>query len=365
MDPFKCRLLSETTHLPSQLWQVPVLMRSANRHHVPDEAMPTKIELPTDDASVDVLRRVRSRLLMSTYRSMGTGGNGGKVDWNGIFAKYDQDHNGELDIQEFTQALRHDLRISPKEVGSHEIDMLFRLLDNDSSGSITVSELLSFVYATGMSLRPPQSEVSDSDVRRRLRAAARKCGVSCKDWRGLFQRYAQDGSGAISLREFRMALRRDLKLSQWELTERESKHVYDLFEGEGENPGLVNASELVSWLSVGADNPDDALPRCTVQPQRGVPGSDNSRQRKPTWARPWLLERGLVTDGQLTRWLDETSTHESVARKRHHIDASRCGGRTRSLTDLNRHTARASKPTSRLAIGGKDVVGLMYDTTYW
>jgi len=248
MQPWKRRILTESTHLPSQLWQVPVLVRTANRHidaSQEQEAQKTRIELPTDEESLEILRRVRSRILMSTYRVQGVAG--GRADWRSVFGKYDLNHNGDLSLDELVRAVRAEMRIGPKELSNDDIGRLFRVLDVDNSGGVTITELLAFIHATGISMRQ-RREVTDDEVKKKLLRAAAKVGVQPKDWLGLFQRYGQDGSSALTVSQLRQAVRRDLKLSQWEFTEQELRHLYSQLDGCGSSAAGVGAANLVAFL---------------------------------------------------------------------------------------------------------------------
>jgi len=60
-------------------------------------------------------------------------------------------------------------------------------------------------------------------------------------------------------------------------------------------------------------------------------------RRKPEWANPWVLEKGLVTDLQLNNWVEANSK------------AARGRPRQRSMVDFDRNTGRQSRLTSRLA----------------
>lgn len=322
LQPWKRRLLSETTHLPSQLWQAPILVRLANKRldaQCATQAQRSKVSLPTDPESVELLRKIRSRINMSSYRQMSTTG---APDWRALFTKYDRDRSGLLEYTEIRDAVRTDMKISPSDISEPDIRWLFKILDEDGSGSVTITELLAFLHTTEKQLTRPRKEVTDAGVRRKLIGAAVKNNLDWGDWRGIFQRYDAQGSGSIKLGELRMAMRRDVKLSQWDLSETELRHLFTRLEEEG--AGGVTATALVDFLKQ-----EDEEKSVEVMAPR--------RRKQPAWARPWLLERGLNTDSQWENWMSGTS-------------GIHAGRKCCSLVDLNRHSSRKTRPSSRFAV---------------
>ena len=64
------------------------------------------------------------------------------IGWTTIFEMYDDDGSGELDIEEFTNAVRKECEISAAAVPDSEIEELFNVIDVDGSGGIDSSELM-------------------------------------------------------------------------------------------------------------------------------------------------------------------------------------------------------------------------------
>ena len=63
------------------------------------------------------------------------------VGWDLIFKKYDDDNSGELELDEFTRAVREECQLSEDAVPDSEIEELFGVIDSDQSGAIDSDEL--------------------------------------------------------------------------------------------------------------------------------------------------------------------------------------------------------------------------------
>ena len=86
----------------------------------------------------DVLPRVRSKIQAAAYVA-------GGQDWDKLFRFYDKSGDGELQIDELTNAIRRDLKLAPKDVSKDEIEIVFNFLDKDGGGSVDMDELLNFI----------------------------------------------------------------------------------------------------------------------------------------------------------------------------------------------------------------------------
>ena len=94
--------------------------------------------LVKDRAMNDVLPRVRSKIQAAAYVA-------GGQDWDKLFRFYDKSGDGELQIDELTNAIRRDLKLAPKDVSKDEIEIVFNFLDKDGGGSVDMDELLNFI----------------------------------------------------------------------------------------------------------------------------------------------------------------------------------------------------------------------------
>ena len=66
-------------------------------------------------------------------------------DWDVLFARYDRDGSGELDLEEFIKAVRKENGITIKDMDNALLKRLFRHIDVDRGGSICAAELKDFI----------------------------------------------------------------------------------------------------------------------------------------------------------------------------------------------------------------------------
>ena len=110
----------------------------------------------------DVLPRVRSKIQAAAHVA-------GGQDRDKLFRFYDKSGDGELQIDELTNAIRRDLKLAPKDVSKDEIEIVFNFLDKDGGGSVDMDELLNFIDPEKYLL-----EEHPRLVRRRGRAQGRR-----------------------------------------------------------------------------------------------------------------------------------------------------------------------------------------------
>jgi Ca2+-binding EF-hand superfamily protein len=92
-------------------------------------------------AQTGVLAELRSKIKAAAYT--GTGGR----NLSTLFLRFDRDKSGLLDEDEVRRAFRRACRIPPSAVSDAEIASLCNLLDEDKSGSISISEIIDFLCA--------------------------------------------------------------------------------------------------------------------------------------------------------------------------------------------------------------------------
>ena len=66
----------------------------------------------------------------------------GGSDWKRLFRRYDDNFDGELNMEELRIAIRRDLQMSTTEISQKELNALFNVLDKDRSGAISIEELI-------------------------------------------------------------------------------------------------------------------------------------------------------------------------------------------------------------------------------
>jgi len=92
-------------------------------------------------AKTGVLATLRAKIKSAAY----TGPGGRNLDV--IFGRFDRDRSGELDDEEVRVAIRTGCKIPPDVITDVDIVALCELLDSDSSGSISIAELVDFLLA--------------------------------------------------------------------------------------------------------------------------------------------------------------------------------------------------------------------------
>ena len=125
-----------------------------------------------------------------------------------FFRKFDKGGDGALDAKELKKLIRTDLKITKKELPDADIDALVAALDDDFSGSVSLSELSDFCErgsATFFSA-PTQEEEPDDGMTKVER---------------FFARFDLDRSGELDVVELKRLIREDLKLPAKELSDAE------------------------------------------------------------------------------------------------------------------------------------------------
>lgn len=186
-------------------------------------------------------RRVRAKLRVAPLRS-------GDGDIRSLFAKYDRDHSGLLSFEEIRLGVRKDLRIPPAAITDDELKAVFSKLDNDGSGHLDIDELLEFMSAA------PQQQTYDPEaeakklarIQRNLRVARQKVHPPVKNWKVFFERQDLDDDASLSLHELLRAMRQELKLGPWDLSQEDVKLLFQEMDADGNDKVTIN--EFVAFL---------------------------------------------------------------------------------------------------------------------
>eukprot|EP00931_Biecheleriopsis_adriatica_P056954 TRINITY_DN33783_c0_g1_i1.p1 TRINITY_DN33783_c0_g1~~TRINITY_DN33783_c0_g1_i1.p1 ORF type:complete len:472 (-),score=122.83 TRINITY_DN33783_c0_g1_i1:96-1511(-) len=87
----------------------------------------------------DKLLQLRSKIKGAAY----LGHKGRQVDL--LFSRWDKDQSGELDEDELRRAFRRTIRIPPALLSDAEIHALYKMLDEDKSGTVSIGEVVQFL----------------------------------------------------------------------------------------------------------------------------------------------------------------------------------------------------------------------------
>lgn len=146
-------------------------------------------------------------------------------DWQKHMREHDTDHSGQMNWPEFRTMCREELKLQEPDAS---LKLIFDCLDFDSSGEISVEELINFV----------------SDPAERMRARlTRAVARTGNDWQKIIDEHDLDQSGQISLGEFRRLCRNKLKLPEKEI------HLASVFKHiDADHSGEVSLRELTAWV---------------------------------------------------------------------------------------------------------------------
>jgi Ca2+-binding EF-hand superfamily protein len=90
------------------------------------------------DDNADSIEQLKRKMRAASYRD-------GGQNWDKLFQQYDRDGSGELDLEEFTRAIRRDAGVTRAIFSDDDLDRLFKRIDVDSSGEINAEEFAQFI----------------------------------------------------------------------------------------------------------------------------------------------------------------------------------------------------------------------------
>eukprot|EP01043_Picozoa_sp_COSAG02_P041560 COSAG02_NODE_3455_length_6707_cov_15.617736_3_plen_696_part_01 len=177
----------------------------------------------------------------------------GGIDAEKLFRRYDKDHTGMLEYDEFRLVVRRDVGIAESDVPDSELQEMYEFVDSDGSGTIGIDEFKSLLPAHDDygAMQKRYSSVAGQALNRILESAEQRR----ENMMYLFHRIDADGSGGLSREEFRQAaLALEVILSPSELDEL-------LGELDSDGNGFVTPQEFSKRL------------RVAKKDRRGVEGS--------------------------------------------------------------------------------------------
>jgi len=232
--------LCKSAHLSTS----PDVIRRIWRAHGPVEAQ-------VGEASLNQLEDVKSRLRAAAYTSRG-------VDLRRLFAFLDKDHVGGIDFETFTRAVRRS-RVTQKSLSDETLWWVFKLIDDDHSGTVEMDEFISFMGdaepsagtrgVTGegalmvkVNALVPTAEEMNA-LKRKIKASSYTLGgVSLQKY---FQFVDTDGNGLVDVNEFRNMMRRH-KHTDVKFSDEKIGVLFDCMDEDGS--GEIEMEELVSFI---------------------------------------------------------------------------------------------------------------------
>lgn len=162
---------------------------------------------------LDVAHLVLYRLSQMVQREKSGGGSmfhPGHVNNQVLFRRLDMDKDGNLKIDEWAKVLRKQAGLTHEEVSDDDLEILFRIIDANNTGMVSVKEFAAFYRGASVSAqaRGLAHETKQSKARQRQRRAAR--ATAEEKVKLSFQRLEL----ARSAKEEAAALRRLSQLSQ-------------------------------------------------------------------------------------------------------------------------------------------------------
>ena len=99
---------------------------------------------PRSQQEIGRLKKSVRQGLSQRWKSLSYGQHG--QDPSQLFAHFDVDNSGELDILEFTNAVRKGGQITAKTMSDAAVEKLFRAVDTDGGGTVGLEELIAFIW---------------------------------------------------------------------------------------------------------------------------------------------------------------------------------------------------------------------------
>jgi Ca2+-binding EF-hand superfamily protein len=119
------------------------------------------------------------------------------MGWKTLFERRATDASS-LDLDIFTQVIRGDCQISTSELNSVQVPQIFKQIDTDKSGTVSLDEFLAWLAE--------DTEKTPKRLQGRLKRAMKGMDEAT-GWQAVFDSFDTDGSGELDLEEFIQAIR--------------------------------------------------------------------------------------------------------------------------------------------------------------
>jgi Ca2+-binding EF-hand superfamily protein len=160
--------------------------------------------------------------------------------FDALFKQYDDDGNGELDMDEFTTAVRNDLQIGVDVLPNHELRKMFYAVDADRGGSVDAQEFVTWLMA------PTPDGNRMKEVKDQFRTAA-EAKTQTIGWQFIFDKYDDDGSGELDVEEFTKCVREECGLSEEKTSDEDVQELFGIVDTD--ESGAIDATELRTFLT--------------------------------------------------------------------------------------------------------------------
>lgn len=202
----------------------------------------------------DKFETLRIKIRATSYKAIGAA----KWQWRDIFARYDKSGDGELDLSEFTAALRGQLRVAPSEFSDADIKVLFEYLDEEGSGTLELEDLEAFVEQSLKDARSRTGLGTMSKLQDKFKALeqATPGGIN---WLRVFRKFDTSGDGELSLAEFRSLIRREFHLVNEDVSDMECRCVFEHLDDD--NSGEIGIMEFLAFIDHPDEDPEVAQPK--------------------------------------------------------------------------------------------------------
>lgn len=211
------------------------------------------------ESSHEICARTRRRICAAKNRRFTN-------SWEEVFSKCDKDQSGFLDYHEFKGAVRSVLGVPENAICDYEMRTLFNEMDDDHSGGVNLEEMLN--YLTQGYRRPEEiaarRAVRVERVRKNMKQAFQNVASNEMSVRKLFAKLDFDGDNTLSSHEFKAFVRRDLKLSFWDINNTDIEDFFHFLDADKSDS--ISVDELVAFVKTNHNNIREEA-KANAQPQ--------------------------------------------------------------------------------------------------